>query len=258
MPDECRRLCHRGCRLAAGHRARAMERPAGAAGRGDAVHAPRIPGGDARKRQCRCANRMDCHVSPRCGPRPMRPVPDRARWWRSVRCISRTIPTANMCSTTPGRTPTASTDCPTTPRRWWRRRSRRFPVPGCWRATPRRAALLVQGLVRWCEQSGLSSLHLLFASDADVAACREAGLMLRHNVQFHWTNSIARYRDFDDFLASLNQDKRKKIRQERRKVRQAGVVFRHARGRCHHGRRTGTSSTAATSAPTTNTATHPI
>ena len=39
-----------------------------------------------------------------------------------------------------------------------------------------------------------------------------------------------RYRDFDHFLASLVQDKRKKIRQERRKVAEAGVVFRHAQG----------------------------
>jgi predicted N-acyltransferase len=40
----------------------------------------------------------------------------------------------------------------------------------------------------------------------------------------------AGYADFDAFLASLNQEKRKKIRQERRKVAEAGVVFRHARG----------------------------
>jgi hypothetical protein len=53
-------------------------------------------------------------------------------------------------------------------------------------------------------------------------------MMLRNTVQFHWTN--AGYADFDAFLASLSQDKRKKIRQERRKVAEAGVVFRHARG----------------------------
>jgi predicted N-acyltransferase len=53
-------------------------------------------------------------------------------------------------------------------------------------------------------------------------------MMLRHTVQFHWLN--ADYADFDAFLASLAQDKRKKIRQERRKVAEAGVTFRHARG----------------------------
>lgn len=52
--------------------------------------------------------------------------------------------------------------------------------------------------------------------------------MRRETVQFHWTNHG--WRDFDDFLASLGQDKRKKIRQERRKVADAGVRFRWARG----------------------------
>ena len=106
------------------------------------------------------------------------------------------------------------------------------PVPGA-RLLARDAAArqaLAQALVRWCAQSALSSLHLLFASASDVVACQAAGMMLRHNVQFHWTNSPAGYRDFDAFLASLNQEKRKKIRQERRKVEQAGVVFRSASG----------------------------
>ena len=53
--------------------------------------------------------------------------------------------------------------------------------------------------------------------------------MLRHTVQFHWTN-CATGRDFDAFLASLSHDKRKKIRQERRKVADAGVSFRWSRG----------------------------
>lgn len=106
------------------------------------------------------------------------------------------------------------------------------PVPGARLLARDDAArrTLAQALVRWCEQSGLSSLHLLFTSDADVQACQGAGLMLRHNVQFHWTNQPHGYRDFEDFLASLNQDKRKKIRQERRKVAQAGVVLRWSRG----------------------------
>jgi len=38
------------------------------------------------------------------------------------------------------------------------------------------------------------------------------------------------FRDFEDFLASLSQDKRKKIRQERRRVAEAGVTFRALRG----------------------------
>jgi predicted N-acyltransferase len=68
--------------------------------------------------------------------------------------------------------------------------------------------------------------------------------MLRNTVQFHWHNQAPpaagtppgpaqpprSYADFDDFLASLTQEKRKKIRQERRKVAEAGVSFRWSRG----------------------------
>jgi predicted N-acyltransferase len=106
------------------------------------------------------------------------------------------------------------------------------PVPGP-RLLARDAAaraLLAKALVAWCGEEELSSLHLLFTSDADVAACEEAGMMLRHNVQFHWTGPPGGYRDFDDFLMSLSQEKRKKIRQERRKVFEAGVRFRWSLG----------------------------
>jgi uncharacterized protein len=117
------------------------------------------------------------------------------------------------------------------------------PVPGA-RLLARNAAertLLVKALVAWCKKEKLSSLHLLFAADQDVAACDEAGLMLRHTVQFHWTNSRptaapeaaaqpGAFSDFNDFLMSLSQEKRKKIRQERRKVLDAGITFRWSLG----------------------------
>lgn len=105
------------------------------------------------------------------------------------------------------------------------------PVPGS-RLLARDAtsrARLVQGLLQWCGQMELSSLHLLFGSDEDMAACSQAGLMQRQTVQFHWTGQ-KEWLNFDAFLASLSQEKRKKIRQERRKVADAGVRFRWARG----------------------------
>lgn len=74
----------------------------------------------------------------------------------------------------------------------------------------------------------MSSVHILFASDDDVLTSAQQDLMLRHTVQFHWKND--QYSDFDHFLASLAQDKRKKIRQERRRVADAGVSFRWSRG----------------------------
>lgn len=111
------------------------------------------------------------------------------------------------------------------------------PVPGSRllaRSDVARDALL-RAVLSLCREQGLSSLHLLFLSPPDAAACERAGLMARHTVQFHWTNATPLtgepYPSFDAFLASLSQDKRKKIRQERRKVADAGVRFRVAEGR---------------------------
>ena len=106
------------------------------------------------------------------------------------------------------------------------------PVPGARllaRSAGDRAALL-KALIKWCQAEQLSSLHLLFASEDDLQACSEAGMMLRQTVQFHWKNTTPAYGNFDDFLTSLSQDKRKKIRQERRKVADAGVTFRCVQG----------------------------
>ena len=106
------------------------------------------------------------------------------------------------------------------------------PVPGSrlLAKDDKARAALVRALVGLSQQWGLSSLHLLFGAEDDIAACEQAGLMLRHTVQFHWTNQAGGYTDFDAFLASLSQEKRKKIRQERRKVSEAGVTFRHSEG----------------------------
>ena len=104
------------------------------------------------------------------------------------------------------------------------------PVPGT-RLLARDAdarALLVRAVCQWCEDENISSLHVLFASDDDVHTSTQQDLMLRHTVQFHWKNED--YQSFDHFLASLAQDKRKKIRQERRRVADAGVRFRWSRG----------------------------
>ncbi|MCZ8221895.1 MAG: GNAT family N-acetyltransferase [Acidovorax sp.] len=132
------------------------------------------------------------------------------------------------------------------------------PVPGTRLLARDEAmrALLVQAVCQWCEQEGVSSVHVLFASGDDVQTSAERGLKLRHTVQFHWKNvaptlgtgvsslppegalaALGRpgggsnqFTDFDHFLASLSQDKRKKIRQERRRVAEAGVRFRWSRG----------------------------
>ena len=96
-------------------------------------------------------------------------------------------------------------------------------------------ALLLRAVCQWCGDESISSVHMLFASDADTKVSEQQQLLLRRTVQFHWTNDApqadaGRYTSFDHFLSTLTQDKRKKIRQERRRVSDAGVTFRWSRG----------------------------
>jgi predicted N-acyltransferase len=84
-------------------------------------------------------------------------------------------------------------------------------------------AALLEAAVNLAKQEAWSSLHLLFLSASDLEATESAGWLSRYTVQFHWHN--IGFEDFDHFLQALNQEKRKKIKQERRKVKEAGVRF---------------------------------
>jgi uncharacterized protein len=91
------------------------------------------------------------------------------------------------------------------------------------RSTLLEAALALLAPSRFTGRAGYSSLHVLFPTDTEIAICEAAGMLVRHGVQFRWEN--AGYRDFADFLATFNHDKRKKVNQERRKVAAAGFEF---------------------------------
>jgi predicted N-acyltransferase len=88
--------------------------------------------------------------------------------------------------------------------------------------------LLLKAALVLAEECRASSLHILFPPASVVQECEKAGMMLRRSVQFHWTNQG--YRNFDEFLAGLTREKRKKIRQERRRVQEQGVSFRWISG----------------------------
>jgi predicted N-acyltransferase len=74
----------------------------------------------------------------------------------------------------------------------------------------------------------VSSTHILFPPEEHARQLQDAGFMLRSGVQFHWLNPG--YANFEEFLATLEQKKRKNIRAERRKVLEAGVTLRQVRG----------------------------
>jgi predicted N-acyltransferase len=90
-------------------------------------------------------------------------------------------------------------------------------------------AALIEALGVIQQDAGLSSTHILYPTETEARALEEAGFMLRSAVQFHWLNDG--YGSFEDFLATLERKKKKNIRAERRKVQEAGVTFRHVRGK---------------------------
>jgi predicted N-acyltransferase len=87
---------------------------------------------------------------------------------------------------------------------------------------------LVKALLALQQEADVSSTHVLYPPPQQAEALERAGFLLRNGVQFHWLN--AGYRDFDQFLSTLEQKKRKNIRAERRKVRDAGIGFRRLDG----------------------------
>ncbi len=95
-------------------------------------------------------------------------------------------------------------------------------------ATPAQREALVDGALELAREIRASSLHVLFPDAADTALLGKRGLMVRHGVQFHWTNED--YADFDDFLSRMSHDKRKKVKQERRRVRDAGIEYEALEG----------------------------
>ncbi len=94
--------------------------------------------------------------------------------------------------------------------------------------TAAQRAQLVDAALALARECRVSSFHCLFPREEDESALAERGMMMRHGVQFHWSN--AGYESFDDFLNVLNHDKRKKVKQERRKVREAGIRFEWREG----------------------------
>lgn len=93
---------------------------------------------------------------------------------------------------------------------------------------PKQHQRLIAAALQLARELGVSSLHCLFPTRGEAEHMAGRGMMLRHGVQFHWTNQG--YASFDHFLGGMSHDKRKKIRQERRKVREAGLSFRWVEG----------------------------
>jgi hypothetical protein len=73
-------------------------------------------------------------------------------------------------------------------------------------------------------EAGLSSWHVAFPAAAEVDALSAAGLVIGHDVQYHWHDAEGGgYGDFAGYLASFAASRRRKVRAERRRVAESGL-----------------------------------
>ena len=91
------------------------------------------------------------------------------------------------------------------------------------------ANALLQAAIGLATDTGCSSLHVLFPDENDLRIMRHSDMKFRKDCQFHWHNQD--YADFDEFLLTFSAPKRKKVRQDRRRVADAGITFRRMYGR---------------------------
>lgn len=93
---------------------------------------------------------------------------------------------------------------------------------------PEHRAALMRHALNLARELGLSSFHCLFPAKNEAEEMQIQGMQIRSGVQFHWYNRG--YASFTDFLEGLLREKRKKIRQERRQITDAGLTFQRLTG----------------------------
>ena len=87
---------------------------------------------------------------------------------------------------------------------------------------------IISAVMKYAEQSGASSWHILFPDTSASALFAKAGLVRREACQFHWRNRD--YQSFDGFLDTFSSRKRKNLRKERADVKAQGISFERLQG----------------------------
>jgi predicted N-acyltransferase len=97
---------------------------------------------------------------------------------------------------------------------------RRFlTAPGVDRA--QMVGALGRALMNVCNENKLSSVHVTFCADDEVAPLAELGYLERLGYQYHWQN--AGFQTFDDYLARLKHKRRTAVRHERSALEEQGL-----------------------------------
>lgn len=80
-----------------------------------------------------------------------------------------------------------------------------------------------------CLTNGLSSWHTLFFEPSSLDFYKNQGLLIRLGVQYHWQNH--NFKNFAEFLATLNSKHRKSIKRERKKVADSKIQIEVIEGK---------------------------
>ncbi|HSQ00775.1 MAG TPA: GNAT family N-acetyltransferase [Candidatus Dormibacteraeota bacterium] len=89
---------------------------------------------------------------------------------------------------------------------------------------PRAALLTVvaEALRDLCLGNTLSSVHVNFCAEDEIAPLQAAGFLHRQGVQYHWRNHD--YDTFDDYLGRMRSKRRVEVRRELRLVADQGIT----------------------------------
>ena len=87
---------------------------------------------------------------------------------------------------------------------------------------------LIKAIEKILVEYKISSCHILFPEKKDHDLFNEMGWLSRKGVQFKWHNNS--YQTFGEFLETLSHNKRKKIKQERKKIEKNGITIERKQG----------------------------
>lgn len=81
---------------------------------------------------------------------------------------------------------------------------------------------LVAAAKRLVAENGLSSWHVAFPAEDEADLLEAESLLASYDVQYQWFDTG--YADFEGYLAAFSAEKRRKVRAERRRVQESGLV----------------------------------
>lgn len=86
---------------------------------------------------------------------------------------------------------------------------------------------LTTAALAYAEDSGCSSVHVIFPGGDEAMALVKLGLHQRSSMQYHWKNPG--YRSYDDYLSRFDSKRRNQLKRERAAAAKQGITLRTVR-----------------------------